>query len=250
MYVEDSEVRAIATQMTVTALSAPTLEALILRASRMFDLCVGVDPEYFEGVSHPVWQSLHAYAVGDIVTPTTGNLHRYRVTTAGISGASEPVFPTGSAATVTNGTVVFTENGADLVATPRAIYGDGTNFLKLPPYVPGSLTTVGWPADYTAQTYIEREGYLVRADSGVMVWSSLSGWYRGVAITVTAKWGFAETPQDVKAAIIELVINLWRETDPAFLKIVNIEGQPLRETLPPRVKEIAKRYRVKNAVFV
>lgn len=236
--------------MTVTAIADAVLTDLILRASRMFDLCVGVDPGYFESVYYPVWESLHTYAVGDIVTPTTRNLHRYRVTTAGISGASEPAFPLTALGTVTNGTAVFTENGADVVATARAIYGDGTNFLKLPPYVAGTLTTLAWPTGYTAQTYIERDGYLVRAEDGVMVWTSLSGWYRGVPATVTAVWGFAATPEDVKAAIIELVINLFRETDPVHAKLVSIEGQPLREKLPPRVSEVAKRYRVKNAVFV
>lgn len=76
MYVTIAEVRPIATQMTATALPDATLTQLIVRASRMFDLSVGVEPGYFESVYYPVWQSLHVYAVGDIVTPTTRNLQR------------------------------------------------------------------------------------------------------------------------------------------------------------------------------
>lgn len=190
MYVEAEEVREIATQMTENAIADSVLESLIVRASRMFDLCVGCVPGYFE-----------AREEGD--------------------------------------------------ATELTFYGDGTNFLRLPPYVPGSLESAGFPDGYTAQTYTERDGYLVRTDSSGLFFSSfVAGWYAGVPITLTAQWGYETTPDDVKAAIIELVINLFRETDPAHIKLVGIEGQPLRETMPPRVKETAKRYRVKQAVFV
>lgn len=139
-------------------------------------------------------------------------------------------------------------------ASPLVIYGDGTNFLKLPPYVSGTLsTTITLPDGYTVPTFVQKNGYLILTTNGtlgVADWSAGGGWYTGVAVTVTAKWGFEATPEDVKQMIIEWVINLWRETDPAFLKLVNIEGQPLRETMPPRVNLVAKRYRFKNAVFV
>lgn len=61
------------------------------------------------------WQSSHAYASGDIVGPATPNGLQYRVTTAGTSGSSEPSWP--ASGTVTDGTVVLTENGADVFAS-------------------------------------------------------------------------------------------------------------------------------------
>lgn len=144
------------------------------------------------------------------------------------------------------------------IVTTQTVYGDGGYFLKLPPYVSGTLDTdLTLPDGYTAPTFIEREGYLVMASNGLMVnrispfpapWSS--GWFTGVPITVTAQWGFEETPSDVKMAVIELAINLWRETDPAHLKLVSIDNQPLRENLPPRVREVAKRYRSIGVAFV
>lgn len=261
-YCTPAEVREVATAMTdaakaVTnpaAIPLSALTTLIERASRYFDLCCGVAPEYFEPALHPVWESLHVYVVGDIVTPTTRNLHKYRVTTAGTSAASEPSFPLGSGATVASGSVVFTENGADVVATNKTVYGDGRQFLKLPPYIPGSLNaTLTYPSEYTALDFIERDGYLVQTSTDGVTAPFLyhgSGWYGGVPIVVSAIWGYESTPEDVKMAVIEMVINLWRETDPAFLKLVNIDNQPLREKLPPRVAEVAKRYRVKGAVFV
>jgi hypothetical protein len=54
-----------------------------------------------------------AYAVGDLVYPTTANLngHFYKVTIAGTAAGTEPTWPTGGGATVVSGTVTFTEQG-------------------------------------------------------------------------------------------------------------------------------------------
>lgn len=60
------------------------------------------------------WAALTVYALGDEVVPTERNGHHYVVTTAGTSGAPEPDFPTVEAATVGDGTVVWTEDGAAL----------------------------------------------------------------------------------------------------------------------------------------
>lgn len=140
-------------------------------------------------------------------------------------------------------------------ATARTFYGNGTNFLRIDRYVPGSLNaTLAYPEGYTALDYVERDGYLVITDStGILSSRSLTfcnGWYCGVPITVFAKWGFAATPADVKLAVIELAANLWSEVDPKHLKLVAPEHLPLREKLPPRVAEIARRYRVSAGVIV
>lgn len=260
-YASTTEVRETATQMTIgtktadspTLVSNETLLEMIERASRIFDLTCGAKPEHFESAYYAVWKSSHVYVVGEIVTPATRNSHKYTVTTGGTSGTSQPTFPTSSSGTVTSGTVVFTESGADVVATARTFYGDGTNYLKLDPYVEGSLSaTITLPTGLTAPTFVERDGYLVQtasATDGSLIQFAPSifsgGWSRGVPVTATALWGYDGTPADVKQAVIELTINLWRETDPASSKLVNLDGGILRESLPPRVKEIARRYRVK-----
>ncbi|MBW3591456.1 MAG: hypothetical protein KY393_06385 [Actinobacteria bacterium] len=60
------------------------------------------------------WVASTAYTVGNLVLPTnTGtNPYIFEVTTAGTSSTTEPVWPTAEGATVTNGTVVFTNRGA------------------------------------------------------------------------------------------------------------------------------------------
>lgn len=140
-------------------------------------------------------------------------------------------------------------------ATARTFYGDGTHYLKLDRYVDGSLSaTITVPSGYTAPPFIARDGFLqITSDDGIPLTRSSycsEGWRSNLPITVTARWGFSNTPADVKFAVIELAVNLWRETDPANVKLVNLEGQPLREKYPPRVKEIADRYRVQSGVLV
>jgi len=68
------------------------------------------------GETTAVWAASTGYVVSDKLRPTVNNQngHKYNCTTAGTSGATEPTWPTGTGATVTDGTVVWTENGATL----------------------------------------------------------------------------------------------------------------------------------------
>jgi hypothetical protein len=72
------------------------------------------------------WTASTAYAVGDVVVPTTGkeNGWRYECTTAGTSGSSEPTWPTQEGATKTDGTVTWTTR-------PGCHLGSGTNGATL-----------------------------------------------------------------------------------------------------------------------
>jgi len=70
--------------------------------------CAGTPTTYYEAVDPPVWAASTAYALGDVVRPTTRNSFAYECTTAGTSGATEPTWPTTAGTTVTDGTVVWT----------------------------------------------------------------------------------------------------------------------------------------------
>src|SRR5215469_12806758 len=67
------------------------------------------------------WQPNTIYLVGEVVTPasggTVGNGHTYRCTTAGTSGGTQPSFPTGALQTVSDNTVVWTENTATMASS-------------------------------------------------------------------------------------------------------------------------------------
>lgn len=84
------------------------------------------------------WQANTAYALYTIVVDINGN--EQLVTTAGTSGASQPVWnPATNATTADGGTLVWTNQGAVGVSTPlqnfgwleKATWSDGTNFQEL-----------------------------------------------------------------------------------------------------------------------
>lgn len=146
---------------------------------------------------------------------------------------------------------------AGVSVTNRTFYGNGTRFLKVGRYVPGSLNTaITLPEGYTVPDFIERDGeYLVITDSGGVVNGSSrcygEGWLTGVPIIISAKWGFEVTPPPVKQAVIKWAVELWRITDPANQKLLAIEGQPISpQRIPPFVQSVAKHYRVQNGVMV
>lgn len=59
------------------------------------------------------WAASTAYALGVYVRPTTPNGHIYKATVAGTSGTVQPTWPLTAGATVTDGTVTWTEAGSD-----------------------------------------------------------------------------------------------------------------------------------------
>ena len=67
------------------------------------------------------WKANTAFTVGRELIPTIPNGHKYQCTTAGTSGATEPVWPTVSGGTVADGSVIWTEVGTGQ-------YGYGTLF--------------------------------------------------------------------------------------------------------------------------
>lgn len=66
-----------------------------------------------------------AVALNDTVLPATPNGRIYKVTTAGITGAGEPTWPTTNGGTVTDGTAVWTEQTTAMYAGTftEATYG-------------------------------------------------------------------------------------------------------------------------------
>lgn len=63
----------------------------------------------------PAWSASTVVVLNDIYLPTTLNGHKYQVTTAGTTAASEPSWPTGVGATVASGSAVFTEIGSTVL---------------------------------------------------------------------------------------------------------------------------------------
>ncbi len=54
------------------------------------------------------WVALTAYALGALTEPVTPTGYKFKVTTAGTSGAAEPTWPTSIGSTVVDGSIVWT----------------------------------------------------------------------------------------------------------------------------------------------
>ena len=59
------------------------------------------------------WTLSTAFIFGAVVLPATKNGHRYSCTQGGTTAATEPTWPTRDGATITDGTVIWKEAGAD-----------------------------------------------------------------------------------------------------------------------------------------
>ncbi|MBA7508024.1 hypothetical protein ES706_06755 [subsurface metagenome] len=67
------------------------------------------------------WQASISYSLGTFVWPTTFNGYKYECTAAGISGATEPTWPTTLGQTVTDGTVTWTCHSPETAVTYSTI---------------------------------------------------------------------------------------------------------------------------------
>lgn len=158
------------------------------------------------------------------------------------------------------------------VATQMVVVGDGTNYLRLPVYVPGTLGVTTVPSGYQVPTFSERtdengQQWLVKSDAAGLqapaysfeYWQSPvgspaglgRGWPQGLPVTITAKWGYESTPEDVKEAVIELTVAMYRSKDLLVERLLELDKAPqLKAAVPPRVQAIADKYVVKRPVFI
>ena len=122
---------------------------------------------YVPSTYYAAWSASTVYALGAIRRPSTRNGHRYIVTTIGTSGASTPTWTLEAGATVSDGTVVWTEYGGDMadyeffnqLAGPELPTGNG--YTEGGETLSGlSVTTAGpetsWDADDT--TWLSLQG--------------------------------------------------------------------------------------------
>lgn len=256
-YIDASDIAAYGYQIDL-ANNQPLFDKLIVRASRFFDILCGVEPGYFNSIGYPLWQSLHDYLVGDLIVPRTANGHRYEITTAGKSGSSEPSYPTSGGSTVSNGGIVLTEAGTDVIApTEKVVYGSNGPMLALPPHVGGVVSVIPsapFVGYYPGLTFIEDSGYLKITDSlgqpqdvGAPYLNTLI-WQRSIPFRVMAVWGWAANDphlDSVEQGTVEMFVTMWRSKDQAWTKAVNLDSNQMmfNPAIPKRVKMIAASFR-------
>lgn len=138
-----------------------------------------------------------------------------------------------------------------LATDEQIVYGDGTDYLTLPPFAAGSITEITAPASYTVPDYIEGDGVLIvtRSDLTGALYSSQAlagrlyypqgGWLAGVPYTVAATFGTTRQ-DDLVEACLEIAVDLWRFRDAGSIKMVGVEGAGVvsGKGLPPTAKII------------
>lgn len=125
-------------------------------------------------------------------------------------------------------------------ASARTFYGDGTAFLQLDPFISSPTPVVTIPGgEYTVEAgdFVVRDGKLIflnktrrMSDIEYPPYDRYTGWWDAVAVTVTAKWGFAAIPSDVTYAVCVLALWLWRQRDPAVAitaELPNLQNQQI-----------------------
>ena len=86
--------------------------------------CSAQPTSYYEAVEAEAFVGTAAVSLGAVVRPATRNGFVYEVTTAGTTGAAEPVWPTTAGTTVTSGTAVFTCRANYAVADVAMVAAD------------------------------------------------------------------------------------------------------------------------------
>lgn len=171
-------------------------------------------------------------------------------------------FITPSSAFITSYLGVRSDYFKPAAETPvqRTFYGDGTDYIKLPPYVDDGSVEITLPDGYLENDLEVRDNFLVRVypDYGnetfdlmdVDRWNRYytartplyprTGWAVGAPVKVTARWGFVAVPDDIELACRRLVERLWRTKDGQVSgiigDIVRPDGTAIQQALPPFVK--------------
>lgn len=140
----------------------------------------------------------------------------------------------------------FFGKAAAAVST-KTFEATGTRYVKMPPYLPGTITQVkiGDLIQTPLTAYLERDGYLVfnyPVGYRGSVWTYLSAATRP-PVAVTARFGFVAVPADVRMAVIEQALLMWRRKDLAFTDLSGVSTSVAQSPYSPTFQIASDKYR-------
>jgi hypothetical protein len=105
------------------------------------------------------------------------------------------------------------------VATPRTVRAERSTWLRLPPYLRGSIAQITLAGDSAAITAWDEAW-----EAGLFLLERADGWQAG-RYTVTARFGYGPPPESIVALTIELAVNAYRTRDKGlYTEIIGVEG--------------------------
>jgi hypothetical protein len=126
---------------------------------------------------------------------------------------------------------------AAAAGSARSFLGAGTEYVKLSPYIPASITEITVDDDDVplgdTDHYSESEQYLVFKYSIT----------KNADVSVTARWGFPEVPADIRQACIEQALFQWRRKDLAFAELAGVASAAVAASFSPTFQAAIDRYR-------
>lgn len=124
---------------------------------------------------------------------------------------------------------------------------DPTGFVYLPPYVEiESVTLSGLLAEdriLTTAEYELRDDFLILASENYFQLNF--NMFPRRSLTASAKWGFPDIPADVKQAVIEQALFMWRKKDIAFTEISGVSTAAVQQQLSTTCQFVANNYKEK-----
>jgi hypothetical protein len=103
-------------------------------------------------------------------------------------------------------------------AADRVIYGSGTPYLYVGPTAEAIVADdVTMPSGYTVPAFAV-SGYYLRTTDASGIFSDFITWPSGVPVTISALWGAATVPPDIKAATLSLAVEWFRRRGVAFVE--------------------------------
>lgn len=148
----------------------------------------------------------------------------------------------------------FTVAGAS--KTAKVVYGRGGDRLRLPPFIETiAAADMSVPSGYVKPVFAVVDGWLTippQLGLGIIVGNApefnpyLYSFASYVGYTISAKWGWAAIPEDIREACVQIVVRWFRGRDDAYAGIVTAQsGQAFERAIPAGAKMILDEWRGK-----
>lgn len=131
-------------------------------------------------------------------------------------------------------------NVADAEVSLKSYIANGTKFLRLFPYIAGSITIIDVDGDDIFEAVAADREYRETVDSYLILNDVPC---IDTPIDVTARYGFAALAADIQQACIEQALAMWRKKDLSFAEMSGVSSAVITAEFTPTFSAVANRYR-------